>query len=95
MVCVIVCMCACVQGTGDYYFATAFDKVYLQPSGMVGLIGLHSETYFFKNLLAKIGITPQFFKCVALALCFLLRAIFSAVCCCFHVSELPSISLRT
>ena len=50
------------QGTGQYYLASAFDKIYLQPSGLVGMIGLHAESYFLKDMLAKIGIKPQFFK---------------------------------
>mmetsp|Transcript_20172 Transcript_20172/g.39156 ORF Transcript_20172/g.39156 Transcript_20172/m.39156 type:complete len:627 (+) Transcript_20172:68-1948(+) len=48
------------QGTAQYYLASAFDKIYLQPSGLVGLIGMHSETFFLKNMLAKIGVYPQF-----------------------------------
>eukprot|EP00283_Hemiselmis_rufescens_P011156 CAMPEP_0173427028 /NCGR_PEP_ID=MMETSP1357-20121228/6327_1 /TAXON_ID=77926 /ORGANISM="Hemiselmis rufescens, Strain PCC563" /LENGTH=301 /DNA_ID=CAMNT_0014390773 /DNA_START=103 /DNA_END=1005 /DNA_ORIENTATION=- len=48
------------QGTGQYYLATAFDKVYLQPTGLVGIVGLHSESFFLKGLLARMGVQPQF-----------------------------------
>jgi protease-4 len=52
------------QGVGmqQYLLASHFDKVFMQPSGMVGLLGVHQPTFFYKKLLAKIGIQPQFFK---------------------------------
>lgn len=34
-------------GHGGYYLATAFDRIYMQPSGDVGLTGLVSESPFF------------------------------------------------
>jgi protease-4 len=49
-------------GTRPYYLATAFDAIWLQPMGMVGLTGLDSEVPFFKGTLALIGITPDFAK---------------------------------
>ena len=36
-------------GNGAYYIATAFDQIYLQPSGDVGLTGLMIETQFLKG----------------------------------------------
>jgi protease-4 len=42
-------------GNGAYYLATAFDQVYLQPSGDVGLTGLILESPFIKNTLGKLG----------------------------------------
>mmetsp|Transcript_6808 Transcript_6808/g.15998 ORF Transcript_6808/g.15998 Transcript_6808/m.15998 type:complete len:621 (+) Transcript_6808:65-1927(+) len=50
------------DGTVGYYFASAFDKVYMQPSGLLGLMGVHSPVLFFKRLLTRIGIEPQVFN---------------------------------
>jgi protease-4 len=42
-------------GNGAYYLATAFDHIYLQPSGDVGLTGIIMESPFIKNTLGKLG----------------------------------------
>jgi protease-4 len=47
-------------GTRPYYLATAFDEIWLQPMGNVGLIGLYAEVPFFKGTLDLLGIAPQF-----------------------------------
>ena len=47
-------------GTRPYYLATAFDEVWLQPLGSVGLIGLHSQTPFMRGALDKLGVVPSF-----------------------------------
>jgi protease IV len=44
-------------GNGAYYLATAFDQIYLQPSGDVGLTGLIMESPFIKGTLSKLGMT--------------------------------------
>src|SRR5262249_49475516 len=44
-------------GNGSYYLATAFDQIYLQPSGDVGLTGIIMESPFIKGTLGKLGIT--------------------------------------
>jgi protease IV len=44
-------------GNGAYYLATAFDHIYLQPSGDVGLTGVIMESPFIKGTLAKLGVT--------------------------------------
>jgi protease IV len=44
-------------GNGAYYLATAFDQIYLQPSGDVGLTGIIMESPFVKGTLAKLGLT--------------------------------------
>ncbi len=44
-------------GNGAYYLATAFDQIYLQPSGDVGLTGIIMESPFIKGTLGKLGIT--------------------------------------
>ena len=47
-------------GTRPYYLATAFDEIWLQPMGNVGLTGLYTEVPFFKGTLDLLGIAPQF-----------------------------------
>lgn len=49
-------------GTRPYYLATAFNAIWLQPMGMVGLVGLESEVMFFKGTLALLGVAPDFSK---------------------------------
>jgi protease IV len=44
-------------GNGAYYLATAFDHIYLQPSGDVGLTGIIMESRFVKGTLSKLGMT--------------------------------------
>ncbi|MBI5481746.1 MAG: signal peptide peptidase SppA [Deltaproteobacteria bacterium] len=43
-------------GSGSYYLATAFDQIYLQPVGEVGLTGLQAETPFVTGSLEKVGV---------------------------------------
>jgi len=42
-------------GQTAYYLATAFDQIYLQPSGDIGLIGVMWENSFLKGTLSKLG----------------------------------------
>lgn len=44
-------------GNNAYYLATAFDQIYLQPSGDIGLTGIILESPFIKGTLAKLGMT--------------------------------------
>jgi protease IV len=44
-------------GNGAYYLATAFDQIYMQPSGDVGLTGIIMESPFVKGTLSKLGLT--------------------------------------
>ncbi len=46
-------------GNGAYYLATAFDEIYLQPSGDIGLTGLMYQSPFFRGTLDKLHITPR------------------------------------
>lgn len=46
------------NGTKNYYLATAFDKIFMQPAGMVGFNGLTSESIFLKGTLEKLAIEP-------------------------------------
>lgn len=47
-------------GTGAYYLATAFDHIWLQPSGDVGLTGIMAESPFLKGTLDMLGIKAEF-----------------------------------
>jgi protease IV len=47
-------------GTRPYYLATAFDQIWLQPMGSVGLTGLYSGTTFFRGTFDRLGIVPEF-----------------------------------
>jgi len=46
--------------TLSYYLASAFREVWMQPSGMVGLIGFATNAMFLGDALDKAGIEPQF-----------------------------------
>jgi protease-4 len=48
------------SGTLDYYLASAFQTVWLQPSGDVGLTGLWLESPFIRGTLDLLGIKAQF-----------------------------------
>lgn len=47
-------------GTRAYYLATAFDEIWLQPQGLLGLIGIRSEAFFFRGALDKLDVVPSF-----------------------------------
>jgi protease-4 len=46
-------------GNGGYYLATAFDEIWLQPSGDLGLTGLALEHPFVRGTLDKLGVEPR------------------------------------
>jgi len=46
-------------GNGAYYLATAFDEIYLQPSGDLGLTGLMYQSPFVRGTLDKLHINPR------------------------------------
>src|ERR1017187_207603 len=46
-------------GNVPYYLATAFDTIYLQPSGDLGLTGLAVERPFFRGTLDKLGVQME------------------------------------
>jgi len=48
-----------VRGNLPYYLATAFDRIYLQPSGTLGLTGVAVEQVFLHDALAKLGVGFQ------------------------------------
>lgn len=47
------------DGNLHYYIATAFDRIYMQPSGELRLTGFMIETPFIRQLLDDIGIVPR------------------------------------
>ncbi|MGH7114600.1 MAG: signal peptide peptidase SppA, partial [Stellaceae bacterium] len=47
-------------GTRPYYLASAFDRIWLQPMGSVGLTGLYSDAPFAKGTLDLLGIVAEF-----------------------------------
>ncbi len=49
------------QGNREYYLATFFDKIYMQPHTTIGLTGIAIEVPFVRSLLDKLGIEPEFF----------------------------------
>jgi protease IV len=46
-------------GNLPYYLATAFETIYLQPSGDLGLTGLAVERVFLRGTLDKLGVTME------------------------------------
>ncbi|MDR3325965.1 MAG: signal peptide peptidase SppA [Rhodospirillaceae bacterium] len=48
------------NGTINYYLASAFQEIWIQPSGIVGLTGFITESPFFKDTLDMLGIKADF-----------------------------------
>jgi protease-4 len=46
-------------GNGAYYLATAFDEIYLLPSGDIGITGIVYESMFLRGTLEKLGVEPR------------------------------------
>ena len=49
------------KGTDEYYLATAFDKIYMQPNSDLGITGIGMEIPFIKDTLQKLGIEAEFY----------------------------------
>ncbi|HET7247981.1 MAG TPA: signal peptide peptidase SppA [Streptosporangiaceae bacterium] len=49
-------------GNTAYYLATAFERVWLQPSGDVGLTGLSLEQWFLRGTMDKLGLEYEVSK---------------------------------
>lgn len=47
------------DGTRHYYLASAFEQVYMQPSGDLDLTGLMIQSPFLRDALNEIGVEPQ------------------------------------
>ena len=48
------------DGTLEYYLASAFDEVWMQPSGEIAMTGLRLEMPFLRSMLADLGIRAEF-----------------------------------
>lgn len=46
-------------GNTPYHLASAFEEVWLQPSGDVGLVGMAGRATFLRGALDKLGVEPQ------------------------------------
>lgn len=46
-------------GGSSYYLASAFDQVWMQPSGDIGLTGIIMESPFVRGTLDKLGVVPR------------------------------------
>jgi protease-4 len=46
-------------GNVGYHLATAFDQIWLQPSGDVGLTGVVARAVFVRDALDRLGVEPQ------------------------------------
>ncbi len=49
-------------GTVPYYLATAFDEIWVQPSGDLAITGVSVQATFIRGALDKAGVIPQFGK---------------------------------
>ncbi len=47
---------------GAYYIASAADKIYLNPEGLIEFKGLSAELMFFKDALEKLGVEPEIIR---------------------------------
>eukprot|EP00903_Cladosiphon_okamuranus_P015752 g14538.t1 len=46
---------------GEYFLASAFEKILVQKSGYVGLMGIAQQKLFFRGFFDKYGIKPEMF----------------------------------
>jgi len=46
-------------GNTSYHLASAFEEVWVQPSGDVGLVGISAQARFLRGTLDKVGVEPQ------------------------------------
>jgi protease-4 len=51
-----------VGAMSSYYLASAFDNIWVQPSGTVGVAGIGTEELFFKEFLDRFGIKAAFLQ---------------------------------
>lgn len=49
-------------GSLGYFLASAFDEIWVQPSGEVNFVGVSAEVQFLRGLLDKLGVEPQLEK---------------------------------
>ena len=46
-------------GTVQYFLASGFSEIWLQPTGELNLLGVSAEVQFLRGLLDNLGVTPQ------------------------------------
>lgn len=51
-----------VSAMSSYYLASAFDTIWVQPSGTVGVAGIGTEEMFFKDFLDRFGVKATFLQ---------------------------------
>ncbi len=49
-----------VAGMREYYLATAADRIYVAPEGLLDVKGFRAESVFFKDTLNKLGVEANF-----------------------------------
>ncbi|MCK6417511.1 MAG: signal peptide peptidase SppA [Alphaproteobacteria bacterium] len=49
-------------GLSQYYLASAFDEIWMQPMGVLSISGIRAEVPYLRPLLDKWKITPEFFQ---------------------------------
>jgi protease-4 len=47
------------NGTGEYWLASAFDEIWVQPVGTVSVSGIYAEQPFLKDVLNKVGVEME------------------------------------
>lgn len=52
----------CNKAVGEYYLASAFEKIFIQPSGYVGLTGMGQDRVFLKRFIDRYGIKAEIFS---------------------------------
>ncbi len=50
------------RGTKEYYLASVFDEIVIAPNSEVGITGVGIEVPFFRDVLDKIGVQPEFYS---------------------------------
>ena len=50
------------RGTKEYYLASVFDEIAVAPHSEVGITGVSLEVPFFRKVLDKIGVKPEFYS---------------------------------
>jgi protease-4 len=51
-----------MNGLAQYYFASGFDEIWMQPVGMLSISGPDMAMPYAKNALEKIGVEPEFLQ---------------------------------
>ncbi|NBX66520.1 MAG: signal peptide peptidase SppA [Proteobacteria bacterium] len=46
-------------GMAEYYLATAFEEIWVQPVGSVSITGFHAELPYFRKTLEMVGVVPD------------------------------------